>query len=98
MARHAFMAKVNPQQREHYITAHRQVPPALLASYSQAGLRNVSIFLREDFLFLYLESDDFAAALAALENNPAELEWQKLMEPMLDGPGYSECGEIFHAD
>jgi L-rhamnose mutarotase len=98
MGRHAFMAKIDPQRRETYIAAHLQVPAELLARYHQAGLRNISIFLRENLAFLYLESENWADAMAALENDPVELDWQKLIGPMLDDAGYSECGEIFHAD
>lgn len=98
MERHAFVARLNREHRDQYIDAHRNVPPELLARYRQAGIRNISVFLHEDLLFLYLESDDYAAALAALENDPIEREWDKLMSPMLGAGGYREGAEIFHMD
>ncbi len=98
MERHAFVARLNPGQREQYINAHLDVPLQLLTRYREAGILNTSIFVYGDLLFLYLESNDFEAALAALENDPTELEWQKLMNPMLDAGGYRECVDIFHMD
>jgi len=98
MERHAFMAKLNPGCRDQYIDAHRNVPPDLLARYRQAGIRNLSVLLQEDLLFLCLESDDYDAALAALENDPTEREGQRLMSPMLDASGYRECVETFHME
>jgi len=94
--RHAFWARLNTGQRNQYINAHRNVPPGLLARYHDAGIRNLSIFVHEDFLFLYLESDNYDAALAVLENDPIESEWQRLLGPMLQAGGYSELVELFH--
>jgi L-rhamnose mutarotase len=98
MERHTFVARLNRTHREQYIDAHRNVPPGLLARYRQAGVRNLSVFLHEDLLFLYLESDNYDAALAALENDPIEREWEKLMSPMLDAGGYREIVQLFHLD
>jgi L-rhamnose mutarotase len=95
MKSHAFVARLNPQHREQYIEAHRNVPTELLARYHQAGIRNLSIFLREDILFLYLECDNYEAALASLENDPIEREWGELMSPMLVGNGYQQCSLLF---
>jgi L-rhamnose mutarotase len=98
MERHAFVARIKPGMLEKYIDAHHHFPPQLSARYREAGIRNTSIFMHEDLLFLYLESENFAAALTALENDPTELKWQKLMDPMLDDGGYRECVDIFHND
>ena len=94
--RHAFWARLSTGQRNQYISAHRNVSPELLARYHEAGIRNLPIFPREDFLFLYLESDNYDAALAALENDPSESEWQRLVGPMLKAGGFSELVELFH--
>jgi L-rhamnose mutarotase len=98
MERHAFVARLNRQHRQQYIDAHRNVPPELQARYRQAGIRNLSVFLHEDFLFLYLESDNYDAALAVLENDPVEREWGQLIGPMLDAGGYRECSRLFPLD
>jgi L-rhamnose mutarotase len=98
LERHAFIAQLNPGQRKRYIEAHRHVPPELLARYHDVGIRNTSIFLYEDLLFLYLECDDYDAAVVGLENDPREIEWQNLMNPMLDADGYRECLDIFHLE
>jgi L-rhamnose mutarotase len=98
LERHAFIAQLNPGHRKQYIEAHRHVPPELLARYREAGIRNTSIFLYEDLLILYLECDDYFAAVAALEKDPSEIGWQKLMSPMLHADGYRECIDIFHME
>lgn len=98
LQRHAFIAQLKPGEKEPYLQAHRQVPAELLARYREAGIRNTSIFLHQDLLFLYLECDDYEAAAAGLENDSSEIEWQKLINPMLDADGYRECVDIFHME
>ena len=60
-------------QRNQYVNTHRNVPVELLARQHESETRNLSIFLYEDFLFLYLKGENYMAALAALENDPAKL-------------------------
>jgi hypothetical protein len=66
-----------------------------MGCYLGTGTQNLSSVLFEDFLFLYLESDN-CAALGALENGPIECEWQRLVGPMLQAGGYSKWAEPIH--
>lgn len=98
MERRAFVAQLKPAHRDEYIRLHQQVPSDLLARYRQAGLWNISIFLHDDSLFMYLEAENYAAASAALENDPIDLKWQEIVGPMQGPGGFQELPEVFHMD
>ena len=95
MQRHAFYARLKPGHRNEYIEAHNNVPPELLAHYRAAGIQSMCIFSREELLFLYLECEDFDAAMATLESDLVELKWQKLINPMLDGGDFQKLEGVF---
>jgi L-rhamnose mutarotase len=95
MQRHAFFGRLNPGHRDQYIEAHNNIPAELLAHYRKAGIQSMSIFLRDDLLFLYLECEDFDAAMALLDNDPIELKWQKLINPMLNGGDFQKLEGVF---
>lgn len=95
MQRHAFWARLNPGYEEHYIDAHRRMPQALTAAYREAGINQLLIFRHQDLLFLYLECEDLEAAAAALEKNPDELQWQKMIAPMLEAGDFQKLDGIF---
>jgi L-rhamnose mutarotase len=69
-----------------------------------AGWSNYSLFLRPDGLLVgYLETDDFAAALAAMERQDVNARWQAEMAPFFELPGderpdtgLERLEEIFH--
>lgn len=97
MQRHGFVARLRPECREPYIDAHNNISPELVARYRQLGIRNLSLFLLGDVLFMCLEAENWAAAQAALAKDPLDLAWQKLVRPMKD-PDFAEMAPIFHMD
>jgi L-rhamnose mutarotase len=70
----------------------------------RAGWRNYSLFLRQDGLLVgYLETPDFADALAAMEATDVNARWQAEMAPFFELPegarpdtGLERLTEIFH--
>ncbi|MFI1964942.1 L-rhamnose mutarotase [Streptomyces pathocidini] len=106
MQRVCFLLKVRQERLEEYRERHAAVWPEMLAALSAAGWHNYSLFLREDGLLVgYLETEDFAAAQAAMAATGVNARWQAEMVPFfeaLDGTGPDEAmkplTEVFHLD
>ncbi|MFI0453299.1 L-rhamnose mutarotase [Actinomadura sp. 6N118] len=106
MRRVCFLLKVRQDRLEEYRRAHERVWPEMLDALRETGWRNYSLFLREDGLLVgYLETDDFAAALAGMAATDVNARWQNEMAPYfedLDGTapdtGMVPLTEVFHLD
>ncbi|HEY3501610.1 MAG TPA: L-rhamnose mutarotase [Actinocatenispora sp.] len=104
MQRVCFVLTVRPDRLDSYVERHRAVWPEMLAALRAAGWRNYSIFLRPDGLLVgYLETEDFAAAQAAMERTGVNARWQREMAGFFttgDRPDeqMAPLGEIFHLD
>ena len=104
MERVCFLLRVRPDRLDEYTARHREVWPEMLDALQAAGWRNYSLFLRQDGLLVgYLETEDFAAALAAMEATAVNARWQAEMAPFFelgDGErpdtGLERLTEIFH--
>ncbi|MEW2353927.1 L-rhamnose mutarotase [Spirillospora sp. NPDC029432] len=105
MKRVCFLLKVRQERLEEYRERHQAVWPEMRAALSAAGWHNYSLFLREDGLLVgYLETEDFAAAQAAMAETDVNARWQAEMAPFfedLDGrpdEGMRPLAEVFHLD
>ena len=104
MERVCFLLRVRPDRLDEYSARHREVWPEMLDALQTAGWRNYSLFLRDDGLLVgYLETEDFAAAQAAMEATDVNARWQAEMAPFFelgDGErpdtGLERLTEIFH--
>ena len=66
MERVAFVMRVREGEEEEYRRRHREVWPAVLADLERAGGRSMSIFMADLQLFLYMEVEEYAAAVRVL--------------------------------
>jgi L-rhamnose mutarotase len=106
MERFCFLLKVKQDLLNEYLTAHGKVWPEMLEAMHNAGIRNYSMFYREDGLLIgYLEADNVKEALRKSAETDASRRWQKVMarffEPVAPGktPGeYQEFREYFYTD
>ncbi|MUL43636.1 L-rhamnose mutarotase [Streptomonospora sp. PA3] len=105
MQRVCFLLKVKPDRLEEYRRRHAEVWPEMKAALSRAGWRNYSIFCRDDGLLVgYLETEDFAAAQAAMAATDVNARWQAEMAPFFEGldgrpdEGMVPLTEVFHLD
>ncbi|MCO5967482.1 L-rhamnose mutarotase [Actinoallomurus soli] len=105
MQRVCFLLKVRQDRLEEYRERHQAVWPDMLTALRAAGWRNYSIFSRDDGLLVgYLETDDFDAARAAMENTEVNARWQAEMAPFFEGldgrpdEGMVPLAEVFHLD
>ena len=100
MERVCFLLRVKPDRLDEYRARHREVWPEMLDALRDAGWSNYSLFLRADGLLVgYLETEDFAAAQAAMERTDVNARWQADMAPFFDvgpGAGFERLEEVFH--
>jgi L-rhamnose mutarotase len=106
LPRVCFTLQVRPDRLEEYRAAHAAVWPEMLRALRDAGWRDYSLYLREDGLLVgHLETDDLAAAQAAMERTEVNARWQAAMAGYftgLDGVpadrGLHVLDEVFHLE
>jgi L-rhamnose mutarotase len=106
MQRVCFLLQVRPERLAEYKERHKAVWPEMQQALRETGWTNYSLFLREDGLLVgYLETPDFDAAKAAMQELEVNTRWQKAMsEFFMNPPGIapdkaaSPLEEVFHLD
>jgi len=106
MQRVCFLLRVKKDRMEEYKVRHAAVWPDMLQALRDTGWQNYSLFLRDDGLLIgYLETPDFEAAKAGMQNKEVNKRWQDDMAPFfesLDGGHADEAmmnlEEVFHLD
>ena len=87
MTRVCFTLQVRPDRLDEYRRRHTEVWPEMLRALRDTGWRDYQLFLREDGLLVgILETDDLAAAQAAMEQTPVNARWQADTAPFFDLP------------
>ena len=84
MQRVAFQLRIRPGMAEIYDEAHRHVWPELLAELQRFGVREYSIFRRDQQLFLYMHVPNFQQLLDQLASSDVNLRWQATMAPLFE--------------
>ncbi|MBI1303202.1 MAG: L-rhamnose mutarotase [Phycisphaera sp.] len=80
MQRVCFTLQVKRDRLAEYRDSHKAVWPEMLAALSRHGWTNYSIFLRDDGLLIgYLETPDFAKAIAGMQSEEVNARWQSAM-------------------
>ena len=86
MRRICFTLQVRPDRLEEYRRRHAHVWPDMLTALRDAGWHDYSLFLREGGLLVgYLLTDDFEAALGAMDATEVNTRWQAQMAEFFDG-------------
>ncbi len=106
MKRYAFLFRIRPELKAEYRKAHDEIWPDMVDAIHRSGIRNYSIFFRQDgTLFAYYECNDPAKAAAYISRQEVSERWEKAMEkyfikskPGILGPEMEEVEEIFHID
>jgi len=99
-----FLMRARADTLEEYKRRHAEVWPEMLEALSRAGWQNYSLFARADGLIVgYVETEDFDAALAAMQEESVNARWQAEMAPLFEveaAPDTSmlQLEEIFHLD
>ena len=79
--RYGMAVRLKDEKREYYIENHANVWPEVLEELKKINIKNYSIFLKEDFMFGYLEydGDNFDEDMGQMQNIPIVDKWTKLM-------------------
>jgi L-rhamnose mutarotase len=98
MERVCWTMRVRPEKLDEYKARHREVWPEMLEALRRTGWSNYSLFLDDDGLLIgYLETDDFAAAQATMEETDVNARWQAAMGEFLIPP-LRRIDEVFHLE
>jgi L-rhamnose mutarotase len=105
MQRICFLLKVKQHMIEEYKETHTRVWPEMLEALRECGWHNYSLFLRPDGLLVgYLETPDFAQALAGMKSREVNERWQRQMSAYFEGldgcpdDSMTSLEEVFHLD
>lgn len=103
--RYCMYAQVDPERIDDYKRRHAAVWPEMLQALKDSGWHNYSLFLRPDGLLIaYVESDDLAAAQAAMAATEVNARWQAEMSDFFVGidstpdVGFQPIEEVFNLD
>ena len=79
--RYAMAVKLKDEKREYYLENHQNVWPEVLSELKKIKVKNYSIFLKEDFMFGYLEydGDNFEQDMVEMQKIPIVEKWTNLM-------------------
>ena len=106
MERVCFVLRVRPHRLDEYRERHRAVWAEMQEALRATGWRNYTLFLDDDGMLIgYLETDDFAAAVAGMEATDVNARWQAQMAEFFQLPsgerpdtGLRRLEEVFHLD
>ena len=79
--RYAMAVRLKDEKKDFYIKNHADVWPEILSELKNIKVKNYSIFLKEDFMFGYLEydGDNFDLDMAEMSKIAIVDKWTKLM-------------------
>ena len=102
MERVCFILRVRRDRLDEYKQRHREVWPQMLDALRETGWTNYSLFLSEDGLLVgYLETEDFEAALEAMDERDVNARWQADMAPFFGeraDTSLVRLEEVFHLE
>lgn len=105
--RYAMAVRLKDEKRDFYIKNHANVWPEVLSELKKIKVKNYSIYLKEDFMFGYLEYDgnNLDEDMATMQKIPIVDKWTKLMidcfNPFPNNENNNSwvmMDEIFHLD
>lgn len=107
MKRYGMTIQIRPGKLDEYVKLHQAVWPEVLAILSKHHVKNYSIFLKDHFLFGYLEyhGNDFEADMKKVADEEITQRWWKLTEPCqqplstrAEGEWWAMMQEVFHLE
>jgi L-rhamnose mutarotase len=106
MKRYACLFRIKPELKNEYRAAHDRIWPDMARAIRRSGIRNYSIFFREDgTLFSYFECRDPERAFAYMRGQEVNARWQRAMERFfvkadtsILGPESVRLEEVFHGN
>lgn len=105
MQRYASVIELRPELEATYRELHLDPWEGVLAALRRAHVSNYSIFVRDGYLFSYMEydGDDFAADMARVADDPETQRWweltdrcQRRLPTAAPGEWWAPAEELFH--
>lgn len=100
--RYALHSTIAEGSIDDYRTHHAQIPDDLQELFTEVGIREWTIWRSGRQLFHLIECDDFATAMAKIDDHPANKRWQATIGPLVaefyqaDGtPGFAPIEEVW---
>ena len=75
--------EVREGEEQEYIRRHDEIWPEILVDMEKAGIHQMSIFMNDRQLFLYMEVEDYQKAARVLEASPDSVRWEEYMAPIM---------------
>jgi L-rhamnose mutarotase len=104
MERVCFTFKIYPGQEAEYKRRHDEIWPDLVAAIQAAGLRNYSLFRRDQDVIGYVECHpDMTSAFARLAEHEATARWNTWFEDVIvsltdENGELNKVDEVWHLD
>lgn len=107
MERYASVIELRSEKQAAYRELHLHPWPGVLAALKRAHVSNYSIFVRDGYLFSYLEYEgyDFESDMASVADDPETQRWWELTDPCqrrlstaAPGEWWAPAEELFHLD
>ena len=92
---------------ERYKELHANPWPGVMKQITESGIRNYSIYLKDDYLFGYFEyvGNDFEADMQKMAEDSITQEWWKLTDPCqiplesrAEGEWWATMEEVYHQE
>ena len=79
--RYGMAVRLKGEKKDFYVKNHANVWPEVLSELKKIKVKNYRIFLKEDFMFGYLEydGDNFDQDMAEMQKIPIVEKWTNLM-------------------
>jgi L-rhamnose mutarotase len=102
----AAVTRLLPEKELEYRELHRSVWPGVLQALKRARISNYSIFLRDGYLFSYMEysGDDYSADYDRMAAEEIFQRWWRLTDPCQaplptgSNQRWTQAEEVFHLD
>ena len=99
MKRCAFFGRLKKGFEKEYIARHDNIWPELVQAYKDAGILNMTVFMKGLDLFGYYEIDEvvYDQEKDNLSKNPVEMKWQEYLAEIANRSETIEPPvEVFH--
>ena len=86
MERLALCFRVKPEKLEEYLKAHREIWPEITKGLKDAGCKDMTIFQRENVMFLFAEIENIEEFNNIRAKDPYYHKWNEWMDQLYEAP------------
>lgn len=75
--RAVYLQRLDPDQREAYVTAHDDVPDGVTDAMERGGVEEFELYVRDDIAVCILDCADLEAYFDAIDGDDALTDWER---------------------